>query len=764
MMPDELPGAVVAVAEVWLDDAYDNITLAQACLAVRREQEEKRIATLGEHPEPPDGETSTEKAQRLWIPRALQQTSYVSRMAQEICDDSTKANWGTWAYREYRRLLDEETMAVCRIYAEVELADLPVREGKEARGWLTSAHQDAERAREHIGEHIRKREGLRALLYPDMEDSSPRSQRRRARGVAFLEAKGANAKPRKQAKEAAARARLQASRATEAPGGSQLAGEADTKTEGTRSGRQRDPTCPRTPNGAEANLVDSTSESDTSDPGGVPQLFRRPRILGACPPKLPRMLPRRQAATRGFAPRPTVVTKPRKRTGGPTLLRKPERKIRIGGATDTGIVLQVARRAREEDNGKVRSEVAVHGAEELPTADARRESPGFRLPQGAGTDSSSIEAGNGDVRAPAPDQPPGESDEFARELASTMSAIASLVIKASGRSVSNGGWLYFNGASKDYRTFRTKCRLFQETYHKATPPMALVKMFREWNLGEDVACRIEGVEDMPAAWRTLDSIYGAPITLTTDQMPEAGWMPEPQEVESGMGLEAGPTSEEEPAPLQARGAAAFRIVDIEAARPAVEAAISPQGKHVFINTPHGIRSLRRLWVRGEEPEHTVVSKEVAQTYGMRADSRLQTTWITGPTGVTVGIDTDFEMFLLVDNLPGRTKRIFAYAVDSVEEYCGLPTGATGEYEIQLGRDHLELLEQLREAQPSRTGARLSECWGETIWRLAAYAESGEHVWITSSGATSRRSRRLHWPPAAGSAAMSQGKDACSRWT
>jgi hypothetical protein len=51
--------------------------------------------------------------------------------------------------------------------------------------------------------------------------------------------------------------------------------------------------------------------------------------------------------------------------------------------------------------------------------------------------------------------------------------------------------------------------------------MALVKMFREWNLAEDVACRIEGVEDMPGAWRTLDSIYG------TDHTPEAGWRPEP---------------------------------------------------------------------------------------------------------------------------------------------------------------------------------------------------------------------------------------------
>ncbi len=220
--------------------------------------------------------------------------------------------------------------------------------------------------------------------------------------------------------------------------------------------------------------------------------------------------------------------------------------------------------------------------------------------------------------------------------------------------MSNGGWLYFSGESEDYCTFRAKCRLFQETYHKTTPPMALVKMFREWNLAEDEACRIEGVEDMPAAWRKLDSIYGAPPALTTDQTPGAGRMPEPQEGESGVGSETEPTSEEEPAPPQARGTTAYRIVDVGTVRPAVEAATSPQGRHVFINTPHGIKSLRRLWMRGEEPEHTVVSKEVAQRYSMRVDGRRQATWITGPTGVTVGIDTDYEMFLLVDDLPGAS--------------------------------------------------------------------------------------------------------------
>ena len=93
MMPGELPGKIVAVAEVWLDNAYDNITLAQACLAVRSRREKRRIETLGEDPEPPDGEASAERARRLWMPRAFLQTTFASRMAQEVCNDSAEAAW-----------------------------------------------------------------------------------------------------------------------------------------------------------------------------------------------------------------------------------------------------------------------------------------------------------------------------------------------------------------------------------------------------------------------------------------------------------------------------------------------------------------------------------------------------------------------------------------------------------------------------------------------------------------------------------------------
>ncbi len=167
-------------------------------------------------------------------------------MARKVCEDSTKADWGVWAFREYRRLLDDQMMAACRIYTEVELADLPIRQGKEAQGWLTIAHQDAERAREHIGEHIRKREGL------------------------------------------------QAQSAIGTPERSQLAEGVDNESKEMRSSQQRDSACSRTPSGTKVDLLDSTSESDTSDPGGMPQFFRGSPALGACPPKLQHTLPRRQ--------------------------------------------------------------------------------------------------------------------------------------------------------------------------------------------------------------------------------------------------------------------------------------------------------------------------------------------------------------------------------------------------------------------------------------------------------------------------------------
>jgi hypothetical protein len=132
---------------------------------------------------------------------------------------------------------------------------------------------------------------------------------------------------------------------------SHVAGEAATRAtrlpKGTRSGRQEDSACPRALDRAEVDLVDSTSESDTSDPGGMLQLFRGPTVLGACSPKMPHVLPRQRATARRSALKPAVAAKPRRKAGEPPLLKKLEHKIHQGGVTNTGAILRVARRARE---------------------------------------------------------------------------------------------------------------------------------------------------------------------------------------------------------------------------------------------------------------------------------------------------------------------------------------------------------------------------------------------------------------------------------
>jgi hypothetical protein len=95
-------------------------------------------------------------------------------------------------------------------------------------------------------------------------------------------------------------------------------------------------------------LVDTTSESGTSDPGGMPQLFRRPTVPSACSPKVQCVLPSQQGAVRRSALRPAVATEPRRKTGEPPLLKKHEHKILRRRVTNTGAILRVARRAREE--------------------------------------------------------------------------------------------------------------------------------------------------------------------------------------------------------------------------------------------------------------------------------------------------------------------------------------------------------------------------------------------------------------------------------
>jgi hypothetical protein len=430
MRPGELPGRVVAAAEVWLDDAYDNITLAQACLAVRSRREKRRIEMLEEYPEPPDGETSAEKARRLWMQRAFLQTTFTSRMAQEACNDSTET---AWTYHEHRRLLDDEMMAVCRIYAEVEWADLPAHEGEKAQKWLMITHRNIERAREHVAMRIREAGEWGAPPSLPKGRYSYRQEDRRRVVRATL-----------QAEAAATQVRLQAVGTDGASGKPQPVTKADTETKETRGGRPRGPAYPCVTSRTRAGQAELDSETDTSDPGGMPQLFREPRALSAGLPEALRRLVRRWAATRGTAPRPGAATEPRAEAEGPTPLGDRECKVCKGGISDTSVVSQAVAQGAEEGGGEEAvSEVTVQGAGESSESDDDEGDSGLRSELRARADSSPAEVGDSDEETPALGQSPGQSDEFARELAGTMSAIANLVVKATGRSVSNGGVAVF---------------------------------------------------------------------------------------------------------------------------------------------------------------------------------------------------------------------------------------------------------------------------------------------------------------------------------
>jgi hypothetical protein len=61
-----------------------------------------------------------------------------------------------------------------------------------------------------------------------------------------------------------------------------------------------------------------------------------------------------------------------------------------------------------------------------------------------------------------------------------------------------------------------------EDYHQATSLGALVTMFKEWNLSEEVASCINGAEDMPEAWRMLDVIYNGARTPAKGQSRKPG--------------------------------------------------------------------------------------------------------------------------------------------------------------------------------------------------------------------------------------------------
>ncbi len=105
--------------------------------------------------------------------------------------------------------------------------------------------------------------------------------------------------------------------------------------------------------------------------------------------------------------------------------------------------------------------------------------------------------------------------EAVQGMTNAMNAIASQVIRNSGRAMQNEGWPYFGRTYRDYPSFRRKFESFQANYHYGTQSKELVQQFREICLPEKIRIRIRKVESMDTSWKRLDALFKNAVKLST---------------------------------------------------------------------------------------------------------------------------------------------------------------------------------------------------------------------------------------------------------
>jgi hypothetical protein len=104
-------------------------------------------AEAAENPEP--GPVDSE-----WAQEVLQQATKVSCKVQEICDNSAKAERQPCTYSEYRWLMEQEIKCLYACSGGLREEEAPVHNQRKVKAWLAGAHEDVERARDHIGLHL----------------------------------------------------------------------------------------------------------------------------------------------------------------------------------------------------------------------------------------------------------------------------------------------------------------------------------------------------------------------------------------------------------------------------------------------------------------------------------------------------------------------------------------------------------------------------------------------------------------------------------
>ncbi len=100
-----------------------------------------------------------------WMQQILRQATKVLCLTEEVCDTATKKEWQPCAYNIHRWQMEQEVGHLCAHFGGPDEDEVRVRAQRQARAWLTRAHEGVERAREHIGSHLRKVSGLNLPRY-----------------------------------------------------------------------------------------------------------------------------------------------------------------------------------------------------------------------------------------------------------------------------------------------------------------------------------------------------------------------------------------------------------------------------------------------------------------------------------------------------------------------------------------------------------------------------------------------------------------------
>ncbi len=100
-----------------------------------------------------------------WMLQVLEQATKVLCLAEEICDTTAKGEWQPCAYHIYRWQMDQEVGHHCACFGGPDEDEVREKAKRQAKAWLIRAHKSVERAREHIGSHLRKVSGLNLVRY-----------------------------------------------------------------------------------------------------------------------------------------------------------------------------------------------------------------------------------------------------------------------------------------------------------------------------------------------------------------------------------------------------------------------------------------------------------------------------------------------------------------------------------------------------------------------------------------------------------------------